>query len=69
MRIAKIRVTGSTATSRPIHSGHSQPSINKGRRAGQHVRIQVLSGMVGWAEIHPFTIASQTNGEQGLVLM
>lgn len=37
------------------------PSVNAGWRAGQHVRLQVLSkgmGRMGWAEVHPFTIAS-----------
>ena len=35
--------------------------INAGWRAGQHVRLRVLSrglGLLGWAECHPFTIAS-----------
>ena len=35
--------------------------MNAGWRAGQHVRLRVLSrgmGWVGWAESHPFTIAS-----------
>lgn len=39
----------------------SIPRINGGWRAGQHVRIKVLStgmGLIGWAEPHPFTIAS-----------
>ena len=37
------------------------PTLNAGWRAGQHVRIRVLSmgmGVMGWSEIHPFTIAS-----------
>ena len=37
------------------------PNVNDGWRAGQHVRLQVLSkgmGRLGWAEVHPFTIAS-----------
>lgn len=48
------------------------PSINSGWRAGQHVRIRVLSrrmGLFGWAECHPFSIASVSKGEDGLVLM
>ncbi|KAL6302892.1 incomplete iron reductase [Sparassis latifolia] len=50
------------------------PSINAGWRAGQHLRIRVLStgmGWFGWAENHPFTIASvsRSPGEEGLVLL
>ncbi|KAH9918083.1 uncharacterized protein B0H18DRAFT_1032519 [Fomitopsis serialis] len=49
-------------------------AVNGGWRAGQHVRIKVLSmgmGIYGWMEPHPFTIASvaeNANG-QGLTLM
>ncbi len=35
--------------------------INAGWRAGQHVRLRILSrglGLFGWMECHPFTIAS-----------
>ncbi|PSR76381.1 hypothetical protein PHLCEN_2v8477 [Hermanssonia centrifuga] len=48
--------------------------INAGWRAGQHVRLRILSrglGLFGWMECHPFTIASVSkshNGE-GLILM
>ncbi|KAF7324752.1 Iron reductase [Mycena kentingensis (nom. inval.)] len=48
------------------------PQINAGWRAGQHVRIRVLSGalgLFGWAESHPFTIASVSGTEEGMVLM
>ena len=55
------------------------PSLNHGWRAGQHVRIRVLStslGWFGWRQSHPFTIASapadsDTNltGEEGLILI
>ncbi|CCM06220.1 uncharacterized protein FIBRA_08465 [Fibroporia radiculosa] len=50
------------------------PSLNAGWRAGQHVRVRVLSvgmGWYGWAEAHPFTIASASLGttRQGLVLL
>ncbi|KAH9944663.1 iron reductase [Amylocystis lapponica] len=50
------------------------PAVNAGWRAGQHVRIKVLSagmGWLGWAETHPFTIASVSKGasDEGLVLM
>ncbi|KAJ6551431.1 hypothetical protein B0H19DRAFT_1157610 [Mycena capillaripes] len=74
MRLAKTRI--STATIRPIPElGVTRveiPYINKGWRAGQHVRIQVFSsamGIFGWAEVHPFTIASESNSKEGLVLM
>lgn len=48
------------------------PYLNTGWRAGQHVRIRVLSsgmGWFGWAEAHPFTIASLSKGPEGMVLM
>ncbi|KAI6121233.1 hypothetical protein F5141DRAFT_1210912 [Pisolithus sp. B1] len=48
------------------------PELNSGWRAGQHVRIRVLSsamGWIGWAEVHPFTIASVAKTPEGLVLM
>ncbi|KIY52167.1 hypothetical protein FISHEDRAFT_35808 [Fistulina hepatica ATCC 64428] len=48
------------------------PGINSGWRAGQHMRLRVLSfgmGMRGICEIHPFTIASAPKTEEGLVLM
>ncbi|KAJ7220522.1 hypothetical protein GGX14DRAFT_540699 [Mycena pura] len=74
LRIAKTRI--STATLRPIPElGATRveiPYINTGWRAGQHVRIQVLSsamGVAGWAEVHPFTIASASSGADGLVLL
>ncbi|KAJ7472299.1 hypothetical protein B0H11DRAFT_1811591 [Mycena galericulata] len=48
------------------------PQLNAGWRAGQHVRLRVLStamGFTGWAESHPFTIASVSGTPEGLVLM
>ena len=49
------------------------PTINAGWRAGQHVRLRVISfkmGWFGWAEVHPFTIASVAeSGPEGMVLM
>ncbi|KAH8088905.1 ferric reductase like transmembrane component-domain-containing protein [Cristinia sonorae] len=57
------------------------PRLNAGWRAGQHVRIRVLSakmGWLGWAELHPYTIAGASatlwnsgegGGEEGLTLM
>ena len=49
------------------------PSISAGWRAGQHVRLRVLSGsmgLFGWTTAHPFTIASagETDGK-GMILM
>ncbi|KAL0570998.1 hypothetical protein V5O48_010966 [Marasmius crinis-equi] len=48
------------------------PDINAGWRAGQHVRLRVVSGgmgLLGWSEIHPFTIASCAETPEGMVLM
>ncbi|KAJ7176645.1 hypothetical protein C8R46DRAFT_41313 [Mycena filopes] len=48
------------------------PQVNAGWRAGQHVRLRILSsalGLTGWAESHPFTIASASGSAEGLVLM
>mgnify|MGYP001201193653 CR=1 FL=1 len=48
------------------------PGLNRGWRAGQHVRLRVLSsgmGVLGWAESHPFTIASAGGAHEGLVLL
>ncbi|KAF9255562.1 hypothetical protein L218DRAFT_1008440 [Marasmius fiardii PR-910] len=48
------------------------PKVNAGWRAGQHVRLRVLSsgmGFLGWTEVHPFTIASTPGGAEGVVLM
>ncbi|KZT21964.1 hypothetical protein NEOLEDRAFT_1138761 [Neolentinus lepideus HHB14362 ss-1] len=48
------------------------PRLNAGWRAGQHVRLRVLSSWMGWwawTEVHPFTIASVSKGPEGMVLM
>ena len=49
------------------------PAINAGWRAGQHVRLRVISfkmGWFGWAKVHPFTIANVAeSGPEGMVLM
>ncbi|KAG6330076.1 hypothetical protein ID866_9013 [Astraeus odoratus] len=48
------------------------PQLNAGWRPGQHVRIRVLSsamGWIGWAEAHPFTIASVGKTPEGFVLI
>ncbi|KAI6110392.1 ferric reductase like transmembrane component-domain-containing protein [Pisolithus croceorrhizus] len=74
IRIAKTRIT--TATLRPIPElGLTRveiPSLNSGWRAGQHVRLRVLStgmGFFGLTEVHPFTIANVERTEEGMVLM
>jgi ferric-chelate reductase len=48
------------------------PQLNAGWRAGQHVRIRVLSsamGWIGWAESHPFTIATAAKTPEGMVIL
>jgi ferric-chelate reductase len=80
LRLLKTRIT--TATLRPLPEMNTTrieiPSLNAGWRAGQHVRIKVVSsgmGVLGWMQTHPFTIASvgvldgARGGEEGLVLM
>lgn len=74
LRILKTRIFN--ARIKPIHdlslTRIDIPALNAGWRAGQHVRIRVLSsamGLVGWAEVHPFTIASVAKTPEGLVLM
>ncbi|KIK57686.1 hypothetical protein GYMLUDRAFT_45850 [Collybiopsis luxurians FD-317 M1] len=73
LRAAKTRYAA--ATIRPLDElGLTRveiPKINSGWRAGQHVRLRVISsgmGLIGWTEIHPFTISSVVNGQEGLVL-
>ncbi|KAF8628831.1 hypothetical protein AX17_005892 [Amanita inopinata Kibby_2008] len=86
LRILKTRYV--TATIRPLPSLSATrieiPTLNSGWRAGQHVRVRILSasshglGLFGWMESHPFTIASApvrsknqrlAVGEEGLVLI
>jgi hypothetical protein len=74
IRAVKTRVT--TAKLRPLPElGITRvevPSINAGWRAGQHVRLRVLSssmGWWGWTEVHPFTIANVAETSEGMVLM
>ena len=76
MRLIKSRIT--MARLRPLPDlGMTRvevPGINAGWRAGQHVRLRVLSwgmGWRGWTEAHPFTIASVSRcpSGEGLVLM
>ncbi|TFY62033.1 hypothetical protein EVJ58_g4126 [Rhodofomes roseus] len=76
LRLVQTRIV--TAQLRPIPElGMTRievPSVNAGWRAGQHVRLRVLStgmGLLGWTESHPFTIASVSKhpNEDGLVVM
>ena len=42
------------------------PSLNRGWRAGQHVRLRVISselGLLGWTIAHPFTVANAAGSE------
>ncbi|KAF5337828.1 hypothetical protein D9758_015706 [Tetrapyrgos nigripes] len=73
-RTLKTRVT--TATIRALPSLQLArieiPSINAGWRGGQHVRLRIFSSALGrtsWVETHPFTIASVTKGEEGMILL
>ncbi|KAG2360392.1 hypothetical protein BDR07DRAFT_1289654 [Suillus spraguei] len=74
VRAVKTRFT--TAKLRPLPElGMTRvevPSINAGWRAGQHVRLRVLSssmGWWGWSEVHPFTIANVAETPEGMILM
>jgi len=74
MRILRSRIT--TAVLVPIPQLNSTrveiSNYNTGWRAGQHIRLRVLSmglGWFGWAEVHPFTIASVSRGQEGIVLI
>ncbi|KAK2467906.1 hypothetical protein APHAL10511_000201 [Amanita phalloides] len=72
LRLMKTRIV--TATIRPLPSLSATrieiPKVNSGWRAGQHVRVRILSmqlGRFGWAESHPFTIASAPVAEGPVV--
>ncbi|KAL4063462.1 hypothetical protein J3A83DRAFT_1335481 [Scleroderma citrinum] len=74
VRLLKTRVT--TANSRVVPelglTFVEIPTINKGWRAGQHVRLRVPStgmGLWGALEAHPFTISNVPGTEQGLVIV
>ncbi|CAE6461442.1 unnamed protein product [Rhizoctonia solani] len=77
LRLFKSRVATATITPVPALkcTQLSIPELARGWRAGQHVRIRVLNskmGMLGWAESHPFTIASISSpkgGGDGLTLL
>lgn len=70
LRLSKTRIV--TAKIRPLPTLSATcieiPSLNYGWRAGQHVRIRVLSLSIGWfswTEPHPFTIASAPVTSEG----
>ncbi|KAI9459069.1 hypothetical protein HD554DRAFT_2029376 [Boletus coccyginus] len=74
--IRAIKTHFTTATLRTIpEMGLTRvdiPSLTTGWRPGQHVRLRVLStamGLWGMTEVHPFTISSAADTEEGLVLM
>lgn len=76
LRIFKSRLCTATLTCHPeLHMTQVYiPKLNSGWRAGQHVRLRVFSsgmGLYGWAEAHPYTIASASDGtvQEGLVLL
>lgn len=64
-RVLKTRYTVARLRAIPeLNTTHIEiPSLNAGWRAGQHVRLTVMSrgmGLLGCTETHPFTIASAT---------
>ena len=76
LRAVKTKTAIATLRAMPDLGGGTTrieiPTVNGGWRAGQHVRIRVLSarmGWLGWAESHPFTIASVAASEEGMVLL
>ena len=68
IRIVKTRVT-TAKISTVTELGFTKvviPSIGSGWRAGQHIRIRVLSlelGLFDWLVAHPFTIASAPSAQ------
>ncbi|KAL5512662.1 hypothetical protein ACEPAG_2928 [Sanghuangporus baumii] len=74
LRIVKTRFATARLTAVPeLDLTHIEvPSVGAGWRAGQHVRLRVLSGSMGWfgwTTAHPFTIASVAESDKGMVLM
>ena len=70
LRVLKTRLVTATITTIPeLYSTQVViPEVNAGWRAGQFVRIRVLSGgsgLRGWLVSHPFTIACGGVGEGG----
>ena len=76
LRILKSHICTATLTRLPeLHMTQVHiPALARGWRAGQHIRLRVLSGGMGWygwAEAHPYTIASASDGtlQEGIVLL
>lgn len=74
LRACKSSLATATLTHLPhMDSAYIEvPTIKTGWRAGQHVRLRVLTtamGPIGWTESHPFTIASASGSNDGLVLL
>lgn len=74
MRLVKTRVcTAKIFHLQQLNATQVQVrGLTGGWRAGQHVRLRILSsgmGWLGWTEIHPFTIASASDSDDGLVLL
>lgn len=75
IRALKSRITTASISSMGPHLSMACikiPQLSSGWRAGQHVRLRALSsgmGALGWTESHPFTIASASGSEDGLVLL
>ncbi|KAH9944644.1 iron reductase [Amylocystis lapponica] len=75
LRLVKTRFSTAHVTCIPeLHMIRVHiPTLTSGWRAGQHVRVRVLSsgmGILGVTEIHPFSIASASDApHDGLVLL
>ena len=73
VRLLKTRITTGKITVIP-ELGITKvtfPSLASGWRAGQHVRLRILSaelGLLGWTVAHPFTIANASD-RSGLTLL
>jgi len=74
MRIIKSRYSYARLRPMPEMGGTlvEIPGLNAGWRAGQFIRLRILTtelGWLGWAETHPFTVAAVSNAEEGMVLL
>ena len=74
LRLAKSRITFAYIQPLPEFdiTRVEIPSINGGWRAGQHIRLRVLTfqmGWLAWTETHPFTIANASHSLEGMVLL
>jgi len=74
MRVVKSRYSYARLRPMPEMGGTlvEIPGINMGWRAGQFIRLRVLTtemGWFGWAETHPFTIAAVSDADEGMVVL